>query len=83
MVDKVDIEETGETVCSFAFEPENLKNIEAEKIFLYHSKDDPVVPFSHAEKFMQYLDAELLVFEDKGHFQVEEFPELLANIKNA
>lgn len=76
-----DVKETGDVVVSFAFNPENLKNIKADKIFLYHSKDDPVVPFSHAEKFMQYLDAELFVFEDKGHFQVEEFPELLANIK--
>jgi len=33
----------------FAFDPAGLKNLakQADKIFLYHSKDDDIVPFSH------------------------------------
>jgi pimeloyl-ACP methyl ester carboxylesterase len=61
-----------------------LKNVEkwVDKIFLYHSKDDPVVPFSHLAKFKAHLPkAEVSVFEDRAHFSQSEFPELLANIR--
>ncbi|MCX6825513.1 MAG: hypothetical protein NTY80_04830 [candidate division SR1 bacterium] len=68
----------------FLFDPTNLKRLEqqVEKIFLYHSKDDPIVPFSHVEKFKKYLpDAVLNVFENRGHFSQAEFSELLESIK--
>jgi predicted alpha/beta hydrolase family esterase len=36
------------------------------KIFLYHSKDDPIVPFVHLKKFSNYLpNAIVNVFEDR------------------
>lgn len=51
-------------------------------IYVYHSKDDSVVPFADAEKFKQALpEAELVVFEDRGHFLQEDFPELIERIK--
>ncbi len=60
----------------------NISNM-TEKIFLYHSRDDFVVPYDHSEKYLEYLpDADLISFEDRGHFLQAEFPELIENIKN-
>ncbi len=67
------------------FDLENLEYVssQVEKIFIYHSKDDPVVPFEDAEKYAKALrNAEMKVFEDKMHFNQSEFPELAQNILN-
>ena len=53
------------------------------KIFIYQSKDDPLVPFVDAGKYTKALPgAEKAVFKDRGHFMQEEFPELIESIKN-
>lgn len=65
--------------------PKSLSKIapQTDKIFLYHSKDDNVVPFSHLAKFQQALPkATVRVFEDRQHFNQAELPELVADIKN-
>lgn len=50
-------------------------------ISILHSKDDFVVSYEHALKYKEALpEAELVTFEDKNHFLVEELPELLAKI---
>lgn len=70
-------------LADFVFEPTALKNLipQVEKIFLYGSKDDPLVPFSHIQKYKEYLpQAQFEVFEDRGHFRQPEFPEVLENI---
>jgi len=52
------------------------------KIFLYHSRDDEVVPFSNCERYQRELpEATVKVFEDRGHFNSEEFPEIVEDIK--
>jgi hypothetical protein len=64
--------------------PDSLENFQnqAGKIFLFHSKDDLVVPFADLEKYKKSLpNAEVMVFEDKGHFDQTEFPELVQLIK--
>lgn len=64
--------------------PNNLNkfNDQAEKIFIYQSKDDPLVPLTDAEKYKAALPkAELLVFENKKHFTQPELPELVNEIK--
>jgi uncharacterized protein len=64
--------------------PVSLKKMEsqAEKIFLCHSKDDPVVPFTDLDKYAQALPgAEKKIFEDKGHFMGENFPEIAEEIR--
>ena len=69
---------------SFRIDAALLPNVakQCDKIFIYHSKDDFVVPFEDASKFKQALPmASLVVFEDRGHFLQEEFPELIENIK--
>lgn len=54
----------------------------AETILILHSKDDFVVPFEQGEKLAAALpNAEFMVFEDKNHFLIEDFPELIDKIK--
>ena len=71
----------GYGLYSFAL-PEEV-NLEVEKVFLYHSKDDPVVPFSDLESFKKVIpNGVSRVFEDRKHFNTEEFPELVEDIKS-
>ena len=68
----------------FAYDGESLRTIstKAEKIWIWHSKDDPVVPFFHSERIIKYIDgAEFMVFEDRWHFNQAEFPELVEVVK--
>jgi len=63
---------------------DSLKKIEeqCEKIFIYYSEDDPIVPFVDFEKYSKALpNATPVVFKDKNHFMQEEFPELISSIK--
>lgn len=54
---------------------------QAERIFLYHSKDDTLVPFSDFEKYATALPhATRVIFSGRGHFTQPEFPELMDNI---
>ncbi len=79
--DNEDFEE--ESIGNFQSNPNYLKNIppQVNEIFLYHSKDDTIVSFSHHENFKKYLpNAKTEIFEDRGHFIQETFPELLENI---
>lgn len=57
---------------------ENCKNVN-----LLFSKDDDCVPVSHAEKYKAKLPgANIIIYESKnGHFQIEEFPEIVEMIK--
>lgn len=64
--------------------PKSLEGFErqVEKIVVYQSKDDHVVRFSEAGKYQRALsNAEIIFFEDRGHFNQEEFPELVEAIK--
>lgn len=64
--------------------PKSLEQFEKQsgKIFLYHSKDDPVVNFEDFEKYAKALpNATQIIFIDKGHFNQETFPELAIDIK--
>lgn len=65
--------------------PKSLNKFQAQggNIFLYHSKDDPVVPFVSCKKYKNVLpEAEAVIFKNKGHFDQTEFPEIVKNIKN-
>ena len=56
---------------------------QAGKIYLYHSEDDPIVPFADLEKYAQKLpSAEKVIFKDKGHFNLPEFPEIVEKINS-
>ena len=68
----------------FVFDTDDLSTL-AEKIphiTLMHSKDDFVVPYEHALKYIEALPGiEFVSFEDKNHFLIPEFPELVEKIK--
>ena len=56
-----------------------------ENLYLMFSKDDDVVPVEHAQKFEAKLpNAKIIIYESKGgHFQIEEFPEIVNLIKES
>lgn len=55
---------------------------QCKNIHLFQSKDDPVVPFTEAERYQKdFPTAQLHIFEDRGHFLDEKFPELIEEIK--
>ena len=47
------------------------------------SKDDPLVPVAHAQKYQDKLpNAKVITYESKnGHFIIDTFPELVQLIK--
>jgi len=64
--------------------PPSLDNLSKQggKIYLFLSKDDPQVPFVELDKYKKALpEAQALVFDDRGHFLIEKFPELVNLIK--
>ena len=65
--------------------PATLEKLEKQggKIFIYHSKDDPIVPFVDVKKYTKALPrAEKNIFKTQGHFMQEEFPELIESIQH-
>jgi predicted alpha/beta hydrolase family esterase len=74
----------GNDCGSFRFNKSDLSAItnRVKRIAVLHSKDDFVVPYEHALDYKEALPgAELVLFEDKTHFLVEELPELVEMIK--
>jgi predicted alpha/beta hydrolase family esterase len=61
----------------------DISSIDSENLTLMFSKDDDVVPVSHADKYKDKLKkAKIIIYESKnGHFQIEEFPEIVEMIK--
>ncbi len=64
----------------------NLSLLEknSKNLYLMFSKDDDVVPISHAEKYRNKLrNAKIIIYKSKnGHFKVTKFPEIVKMIKN-
>jgi hypothetical protein len=74
----------GEDDGDFSFNTGDLVHLSSQvpDIYIFHSKDDTVVPYSHALRYHSALPAAHAVsFEDRGHFNTEEFPELLESIR--
>lgn len=70
--------------ADFGFDYALLANLDkqCDEIFLYHSRDDEVVPYEQAELLKNYLPkATLFTFETRNHFFQPAFPELLENMK--
>lgn len=52
------------------------------KIFIIHSKDDPVIEFSQSNKYKKILpEAKILPFKNRGHFNAKTFPEIVKLIR--
>ena len=75
-----DTDSDGYSLASFSHQGKiKLQN---QNVYLYHSKDDPAVPFSAMEKFQKALPhAHARAFEDRRHMNQLEFPELADDIK--
>lgn len=56
----------------------------SKNLYLMFSKDDNVVPVSHAEKYRKKLkNAKIIIYKSKnGHFKISKFPEIIKMIKN-
>ena len=81
---KVQFDETGNDCGSFQFSMKKLANLskQTEKINIWHSEDDFVVPYGEAVLYKEHLrDENLVSFSDKNHFLLSEFPELIKSIK--
>ena len=65
--------------------PDSLSLLEEQggEVFLYHSKNDPLVPFGELEKYQRALPkARVHTFEDRGHFGQEEFSEIIQDLQS-
>ncbi len=72
-------DETNESLGSFKVRSATGLSRSAQEVHLFHSKDDPVVSFTELAKFQADLPTAIShVFEDRGHFIGETFPELHA-----
>lgn len=64
---------------------ENLARFSTQggKIFLYHSKDDFVVPFSNLALYKNALpDAHMRIFDDRQHFKQAQLTEIVEDIRS-
>ena len=62
----------------------HLKKLEEQggEIVLFQSHDDEIVPIENVHLYARELpNSDLIFFEDRGHFNQEEFPELVEVIK--
>jgi len=57
-------------------------NKQCGKIFLYQSKDDLIVQYTHLEKYKKALAGAIIrKFKKRGHFDQPSFPELVKDIR--
>lgn len=63
--------------------PLTLFEEQAQRIFVYHSTDDRIVPYSNLLRYQKELPkATVRVFDSKGHFNGEDFPDIVHDIRN-
>lgn len=56
---------------------------QAEAVALYHSKDDPVVPYGDMAKYERAIPGSVAIsFEDRKHIWQGEFPEIVRDIRS-
>lgn len=77
-------DETNEELGSFGVTSARGIAASAEEIHLFHSQDDPVVPFTELAKFQADLPGAIThTFTDRGHFNQPTFPELLTVLQKS
>jgi predicted alpha/beta hydrolase family esterase len=67
-------------IGNFSFDSTKLDNlsVQADNLFLYHSTDDPLVPYQHSLHYLEYLpSAKFFSFDGRGHFDQPAFMEIL------
>lgn len=76
--------ENGNDCGSFQFLPQTTHKIyeQVKIIHIMHAKDDFVVPYEHALLYKKHLNKAILhTFDDKNHFLIPDFKELIDSIK--
>lgn len=76
-------DETLETLGDFKLERSvsSLQDL-TDKIYIFHSLDDPIVNYAEYQKYQNDLPKSIkMLYNDKQHFNLEEFPELVKLIK--
>ena len=60
----------------------SLLQNQSEKLFIYQSRDDDIVPFADFKKYKKALpDTNFREFKNKGHFSQKNFPEIIREIR--
>lgn len=72
------------SLASFSLKkPLTLFAKQAGKIYIFQSNDDPVVSDKEARKYKEKLpEAELMLLDEHGHFNSQNFPEIVKVIKS-
>jgi uncharacterized protein len=73
----------GSDFPEFALSPDFESRLhDASPIYLYHSRDDPEIPFEHLERYSRALPQAIVrPLDGRGHeFNQKQFPELVADI---
>ncbi len=74
----------GPSFPEFALPPDfGARLAEVSPLYLYHSRDDPEVPFEHLERYARALpQATIRPLDGRGHeFDQPQFHELVADIR--
>ena len=74
----------GERISGYYDYPWKWEKIKSNQkwIIQFGSKDDPFIPIEEARFVRDRLTSEYYEFENKGHFQYSDFPELIEVIRN-
>lgn len=79
-----DTEGLDESLADFNL-PKSLEKFaqQSEQIYLFQSKDDPVVSILQVKKYKETLpEAKEIILDGKGHFNDENFPEIVEIIES-
>ena len=58
-------------------------SLQSNKIIVFHSNDDKVVPVEHSKHIHSLIkDSQLKILDNYGHINTEHFPELVKEIRN-
>lgn len=80
-VEELETEDCGDFIVSLDDVPIIAKR--AFEVIVMHSKDDFLVPFEHGERLHTAIPgSEFITFEDKNHFLIEAFPELIKRLRS-
>lgn len=71
-------------IVEFNLPPSLARLVEqAGKVYIYQSKDDPIVHFTELAKYQHALPtATVRALDGRGHFDGDDFPEIVADIKS-
>ena len=79
-----DGDEGRESLGDFNFDDKNvLKNLADDRVTLFHSTDDAVVPYADSDMYLAYLPhAKRVTLEGRSHSNQETFPEVAQLIRS-